>query len=86
MKTIYTNQTKSFKDSLGINGNTVFKVSLLESEYGSNVLEIEFSTRLDGDSSTVVRIQGVTQSQVRSMIEILTNTLPHIEEQYQGQK
>lgn len=73
---------------MGINGNTLFKASILEAEeaYASNALELEITTISDADSTSIIRIYGVTPSQVRSMIEVLTNTLPHIQKQYKEQR
>lgn len=71
---IFEQSCTSYSDALGGDGNTYWKVRLTEGveefDYPAN-LELEFSTRINGDSCTVIRIYGAESDRLDGIIDAM---------------
>lgn len=72
---IFKQSCTSYSDALGGDGNTYWEVRLTEGveefDYPAN-LELEFSTRTNGDSCTVIRIYGIETERLDDYIFALS--------------
>ena len=71
---IFKQGCTDYGDALGGDGNTYWEVRLTEGveefDYPAN-LELEFSTRTNGDSCTVIRIYGAESDRLNGIIDAL---------------
>lgn len=72
---IFEQSCTDYSDALGGDGNTYWEVRLTEGveefDYPAN-LELEFSTRTNGDSCSIVRIYGIEAERLDSYIFALS--------------